>query len=63
MRIKLWCNSGANHQSTRRETIDTVIYWGLDDCEWEKLTEDEKYKYAEEWAYEKLDIGFEELDS
>ena len=60
MKIKLFCDSGANGYSTREETLDTQDL-GFEDGEWEELTDDEKYKVAAEWANECLEIGYEEL--
>lgn len=40
--------------------LDTVKDMGLEDGEWESMTEDEKYRVAEEWAWERLSIGYEE---
>lgn len=63
MKIKLFCDSGANIHSARTETIDTVRDWGIEDAEWLAMSDDEKYKLVEEWAYERLEIGFQELAS
>jgi hypothetical protein len=60
MKVKFFCNSGANIHSTREETLDTKDL-GLEDEEWEQLTDDEKYKEAEIWANDRLEIGYEEL--
>ena len=61
MKIRLWCDSGANIHSKRDEVVDTVSQWGMEEGEWEKLTEEEKYELAQEWANDRLEIGFEEL--
>jgi hypothetical protein len=63
LKIKLFCNSGANIHSTRTQIIDTVKNWGMAEGEWERLSEEEKHARAEEWANDRLEIGFEELDS
>lgn len=59
MKVKFVCDSGANIHSARTEVIDTEDY-GLSDEEWLSLTEDEKQKFVEEWAYEHLQIYFDE---
>lgn len=45
------CNSGANIHSGRKEKIDTVNDLGMSENEWEEMSEDEKYKIVEEWAF------------
>ena len=60
MKIKFFCNSGANIHSCRRETLDTVDDLGLQEGEWETLSDDEKDKMAEEWAWNKLEIGYDD---
>jgi len=61
MKVIFHCDSGANIHSGKSETIDTVEDLGLDEGEWEKYTEDEKYKTVEEWAWNSgLAIYFEE---
>jgi len=61
MKVKFFCNSGADASSTRYEVLDTVIDLGFDEGEWENLSDDEKFKESEEWANERLEIGYEEL--
>ena len=60
-KVKFYCDSGANIHSCRDEVFDTVNDWGMDEGEWEKLTENEKWAMADEWARDILDIGYEEL--
>ena len=62
MKVKFYCDSGANIHSCREEEIDLVEDWGMTQEECEALTEDEKLELAKEWAYERLDIGMEILD-
>ena len=62
MKVRFFCNSGANIRSTRKsEVLDTVDDLGYEEGEWETLSDDEKYKEAEVWANERLEIYFEEL--
>jgi hypothetical protein len=61
-KVEFFCDSGANIKSCRYETIDTVVDWGMEDGQWESMTEDEKLKMAEEWASDHLAIGYEEID-
>ena len=62
MKVKFYCDSGANIHSCREEEIDLVEDWGMTPEECEALNEDEKLELAKEWAYERLDIGMEILD-
>ena len=61
MKIKLFCDSGANIHSCREVTFDTVEDLGMEEGEWEAMTDDEKYEEAEIWANDRLSIGYEEL--
>lgn len=61
MKVNFWCDSGENIHSCRRETVDTEVF-GFTDSEWLAASADEKFKVAEEWAWEKLDIGYEEAN-
>lgn len=62
-KIELWCNSGANIYSCKKEVVDTVEDWGYEEGEWESLTEDEKYSEAEQWAWNAgLEIGVRDLE-
>lgn len=60
MRVKFWCNSGANIHSKREEIFDTKDL-GYTDEEWNSLSEESKNKEVETWAWEKLEMGFEEI--
>ncbi|MFA5344804.1 MAG: hypothetical protein WC315_00820 [Candidatus Omnitrophota bacterium] len=61
MKVQFFCDSGANiHSCHKSGILDTVKDLGLDDDEWEALSDNEKYKLAEEWANNYLEIYFEE---
>lgn len=62
MKVEFCCDSGANIHSCRKQTVDTVKDLGLDEGEWEGMGEEDKYKIAEEWANDRLEIYFKELD-
>lgn len=62
-RVKFLCNSGANIDSCNYDEFDTVDDLGMEEGGWEKMTNDEKYKEAEQWAWDSgLDIWYEELE-
>lgn len=63
MRVKFFCDSGANIKSCRESGwLDTINDLGLDEGEWEAMSEDDKYKMAEGWASERLEIYYEEAE-
>ena len=61
MKVKFACDNGANAQSERTDTFDTVTDLGYEEGEWEKLDEDAKYEAVRDWAMERFDYWFEEL--
>ena len=61
MKIELYCNSGANIHSCRKEILDLEKDYGINDEEWAEMSDDEKYNMAEEWAFERLEIGYKEI--
>ena len=61
MKVQFFCDSGANIHSCRKDTLDTVEDLGFEEGEWETLSDTDKMKQAEEWAYDRLEIGYREL--
>ena len=59
MKVKFVCDSGANIHSARTEVVDTEDY-GYTDEEWLELSEEQKQEIVEEWAYERLQVYFDE---
>jgi len=60
-KVQFSLNNGANIHSLRKSgVLDTEKDLGLDAGEWEAMSNDEKYKIAEEWAADKIEIYFEE---
>ena len=59
MKVTFYCNSGANSHSERSEEFDTKDL-GYSDEEWKNMTSEEKYKEAERWAWERLEIRYKE---
>lgn len=62
MKVRFFCDSGANIKSCRSEIIDTVADLGMAEGEWEGLDDEAKQKHAEEWAWDRLEIGYDEVD-
>jgi len=62
MKVRFYLDSGANIHSCREDTFDTVEDFGLQQGEWEQMTEDEKMEYVDDWKCNYLDYGFQELD-
>jgi len=61
-KVKFYCNSGANIHSTNEEVLDTIDDLGFEEGDWEDMSEDDRYKMAEEWAWNSgLAIGVEEV--
>lgn len=61
MKLKLFCDSGANIHSCRTNTIDLESEWGITDEEWNTYTDEEKYNLVREWAEQRLSISWEEI--
>lgn len=59
MKIRLYCDSGANIHSKRQEIIKPED-WGMTEDEWTALTEEEKESMVKDWAFERLYWGWEE---
>jgi hypothetical protein len=50
MKVRFNLNSGANvHSNHDTGWLDTLEDLGMDDGEWESMTEDEKYDYVAEY--------------
>jgi len=58
--VEFFVDNGANiHSKKKSGKIDTKRL-GLDDGEWEKLSDDEKQEYAQSWANEHIEVWWEE---
>lgn len=61
MRVRFHVDSGANVGSDNAsEWFDPVDELGLDEGEWETLSDVEKWEFVNEWAGNYLDIYYEE---
>jgi hypothetical protein len=61
MKIKFYCDSGANIHSRRTETVD-ISEIGYTEEEWKELSDDGKQEAAQDWANDRLEIGYEEIE-
>ncbi len=64
MKVRFNCNSGANiHSNKESRWLDVEEDLGYTVEEWKELTEDEKNKEAEVWAWNSgLEIYYEEKE-
>lgn len=60
MKLRVWCDSGANAHSKREEILDLEDL-GLTEKEWLEMTEDERETLAKEVALSQFDWGYAEL--
>ena len=60
VKIKYWCDSGANAFSTRTGFV-TLDELGVNEDEWRSMSEEEKEKLMYEVACDRLDWGFAEV--
>lgn len=60
MKIKVWCNNGANIHSKRQEVIDLERAWGITNEEWHAMPDKEKDEMVKDWMWERLDYGWED---
>jgi hypothetical protein len=59
--IQFNLDSNANINSCKESGwLDTVADLGLEDGEWENMTEGQKYELADEWAQQHISIYYEE---
>lgn len=61
MKVKFCLDSGANINSCRSETFDTVKDLGLEEDEWELLPVECKNDMVWEWANNHIEMWYEEL--
>jgi hypothetical protein len=60
-KVRFFCDSGANIHSCRKsEVLDTVDDLGLNEGEWEEMSDAGRQKEAEVWANDALEIYWEE---
>lgn len=49
---------GANRESGVLDTVDDL---GLDEGEWESLSDDERYEFVTEWANDYIEYWYEDV--
>lgn len=59
-KFKVWLDSGANIHSKREQTI-SLEEIGIEDDEWERMTEEEQDEAMKEVAFDYADWGYQEL--
>lgn len=63
MKVKFFVDSGANiHSNNESEWFDPVEDLGMEEGEWESMSDEDKYKEAEMWVSNYLEIGYEEKE-
>ncbi|ACN45441.1 hypothetical protein AZ928_09720 [Salmonella enterica] len=62
-KFKVWLDSGANIHSCYKQEIDIEEYLGIFDDEWDSYSEEAKDEIMRDIAWEKMDWGFEEIES
>jgi hypothetical protein len=60
-KFKTWLDSGANIHSCNRQEID-IEEFGLDNAEWDEMTDEDKTDFMKEIIFESLDWGYEEVE-
>lgn len=60
MKLRIWCDSGANAHSKREEIIDLKDL-NITEDEWKKMSEDEREAATKEVAFAQLDWGYAEV--
>lgn len=61
MKIKVWCDNGANIHSKRSTVIDIMKVFGFDNDEWAALTDDERDDILRDIAMEWFEWGYNEV--
>jgi len=62
MKIKVWCDSGANIHSCKTKIVDIQVEFGFSDEYWRNMPEDEKEEICRDIAFERLDWGWQEIE-
>ena len=60
MKVTFCLDNGANINSLRSQTFDTVKDLGMEEGGWEDMPEDSKYEMVQDWADNYIEVYFEE---
>jgi hypothetical protein len=60
MKLEIYCDSGANIHSCRK-TVISLDEMGIDEQEWNEMSEEAKEEAVKPIAFENLDWGWKEL--
>lgn len=60
MKLRIWCDSGANAHS-KREEVCSIEDLGVSEGEWAAMAEELKEALVKEIAFAQLDWGFQEV--
>tara|TARA_R110000868_G_scaffold227023_4_gene479970 strand:+ start:97 stop:294 length:198 start_codon:yes stop_codon:yes gene_type:complete len=61
-KFKVWLDSGANIHSKRQVTI-SLGEIGIEDDEWDEMSEDDRDEVMKEIAFDHSDWGYAEVDA
>jgi hypothetical protein len=61
LKFEVWCDSGANIHSNRKQTV-TLDDIGLTDEEWLEMSEEDREETMREIAQDRLDWGYRQID-
>jgi hypothetical protein len=63
MKIKVWCDSGANIHSRREAVLDLEEDLGFEPEDWSELSDEAKFREVRDWLFQHgLEIDWQELD-
>lgn len=60
MKVRFVCDNGANIHSALKHTFDTEKDLGLEEGEWEQLSDEDKHAMVWEWAVQEIETYWEE---
>ena len=61
MKLRIWCDSGANSQSKREEVLSLEEDMGITEAEWAGMDEKQRDEAVKEFAFAQLDWGYVEI--
>ena len=61
-KVLFWCDNGANAVSRKERTFDMEDRFNITHTKWKKMSEDERWELAYDWATSQLDFGYREVN-